>query len=155
MPLERYLHILDRQLETFQASGFVVRDELDFALEDDPPELVIRGRMRCQHGPFVDGDATLAIRDQRDRATVWMLAYSYHTGIVGSADRPIFRFDNAHDYPGHPDTHHKHHFDHTTWKRRDQPEWIGEAESPRLIDVLSEVEAWWYESGQHLGLGED
>lgn len=155
MLLERYLHILDRQLEMCQASGFVVRDELGSALEDDPPELVIRGRIRCQHGLFVDVDATLAIRDQRGRATVWMLTYSYHAGIEGPVDRPVFRYDNAHDYPDHADAHHKHHFDHTTWKRRDPPEWIGEARCPRLIDVLHELGDWWQEIGQHLDIGEE
>ena len=84
-----------------------------------------------------------------------MVDYSYHAGIEGSAERPIFRYDNAHDYPGHADAHHKHHFDHTTWTRLGPPEWIGQVDCPQLIDVLSELEDWWYETGQHLDLGDN
>jgi hypothetical protein len=135
MPLERYLHIFDRQVDVFYASGFVVRDDLSSALDVDTSELVIRGRIRCEHDLFVDVDVTLAIRDQDARPTVWMTAFSYHAGIEGPVNRPIFRYDNAHGYPGHADIHHKHHFNHTTWKRIDPPEWIGEANCPQLVDI--------------------
>lgn len=153
--LERFLHILDRQLEPLRVSGFVLEDELTLERRREPRALLLRGRVRCIHGLFVDVRLTMATKDERARAVVRILDYSYHAGIEGSADRPIFRYDNAHDYPHHADAHHKHHFDHATWKRLDPPEWIGEADCPQPIDVLYELEDWWRETGQHLDLGED
>lgn len=140
-------------MELLRASGFVVHDELKLEPRMDLPVLLIRGRVRCFHGLFVDVRVTMATRDERARAVVRVLDYSYHAGIEGPANRPIFRYDNAHDYPNHADTHHKHRFDHTTWKRLDPPEWIGEAGCPQLIEVLTELEDWWHESGQHLDIG--
>jgi hypothetical protein len=146
---------LTASMEMFQSSGFVVRNGLDFTLEDDPPELVICGRVQCSHGLFVDVDATLAIHDERGRAVFQMTDYSYHAGIEGPANRPSFRYDNAHDYPSHAETHHKHHFDHTTWTRIDPAEWIGEARCPQLVDVLYELEDWWNDTGQHLEIEDE
>jgi hypothetical protein len=65
--------------------------------------LRIRGRVRCRHGLFVDVDKTLAIEVRRGRDMVRTVRYAYHAGIEGKADRPIFRYDNAHAYSGHPD----------------------------------------------------
>jgi hypothetical protein len=104
---------------------------------------------------FVDVRMTMATQEERARAVVRVADYSYHAGIEGSANRPSFRYDNAHDYPSHADTHHKHHFDHLTWSRLDPPGWLGDANCPQLIDVLYELEDWWHETGQHLNLGED
>jgi hypothetical protein len=82
------------------------------------------------------------------------MRYTYHAGIEGSASRSIFRYDNAHTYvrEGHPDTHHKHTFDHSTWTEKAPPEWIGEERWPHLGDVLAELRQWWETTGQHLDL---
>ena len=68
--------------------------------------------------------------------------------------RTIFRYDNFHAYTreGHPDAHHKHLFDLTTWQEIPPPEWIGEAHWPHLSDVITELRRWWETTGQHLDL---
>lgn len=103
---------------------------------------------------FIDVDMTLAVLDEHQRATIRLVAYPYHAGVEGQANRPIFRYDNAHGYPGHGDAYHKHHFDHPTWTRIDPPEWIGEERCPRLADVIYDLEDWWGAAGQHLDLEE-
>jgi streptomycin 6-kinase len=70
-------------------------------------------------------------------------------------DYHIVIASHAHGYPSHADTHHKHHFDHTTWTRIDPPEWIGEARCPQLADVLYELEDWWNDTGQHLEIEDE
>lgn len=48
--------------------------------------------------------------------------------IVGSEPRPIFRYDNAHSYPGHADDHHKHCVNYQSLSYIDPPRWIGHAQ---------------------------
>lgn len=153
--LERYLHIHARHMDLLQASGFVVEDGLEFELRDDPPVLIIWGRLRCLHGLFVDVRKTLAVQDRQRRIMVRTIDYAYHAGIEGAKDRPIFRYDNAHTYPGHPDAHHKHRFDPATWRQIGRPDWVGAAGWPHLSDAVEELRDWWNETGQQLGLRSD
>jgi hypothetical protein len=150
--LDNYLHVHARYMELHLASGFVIADDLAFEFRDDPSALVIRGRIQCRHGLFVDVDKTLVVREQRGRVLVRTVDYAYHAGIAGAEDRPIFRYDNAHSYEGHADAHHKHRFDHKTWTPIDPPVWVGEADWPHLSDVINELLGWWNDTGQRLEL---
>ena len=120
--LENYVHVHSRHMEVFQSIGFVVEDLLEFVPQDDPEELVISGRIRCQHNLFVDVDKTLSTQTRHGRVMVKTIRYAYHAGFEGRQDRPIFRNDNAHPHPGHADAHHKHRFDLVTGRRIDPPE---------------------------------
>ena len=120
--IEIYRLVLDSHLERFQADGFVIESSLDIRYRSTPQALRIRGRVRCQHGLFVDVDKTLAVEVQRGREMVRTVRYAYHAGIEGKTDRPVFRYDNAHAYPNHLDAHHKHRFDLITGRRIDPPE---------------------------------
>jgi hypothetical protein len=142
-------------MEIAHESGFVIADDLSIELRNDPWVLVIRGRIRCLHGLFIDVDKTPAVRNERGRVMVRTIAYAYHAGIEGNEDRPIFRYDNAHTYRGQADAHHKHRFDYMTWQPIHPPEWVGEARWPHLSDVIDELQTWWNETGQHLGLDVD
>jgi hypothetical protein len=148
--LENYRLVVDGHLERPQAGGFVIESLLHFRFRSNPRVLRIRGRIRCQHGLFVDVDKTLSTEVQRGREMVRTVRYAYHAGIEGSEDRPIFRYDNAHAYPGHPDAHHRHRFDHANGKRIDPPDWVGEAGWPHLSDVIDELQEWWTETGRFL-----
>ena len=109
---------------------------------------MIRGRVSCQHGLFVDVYKTL---DLREDGMVCGNRYNYQAcRITYSQTRELFRYDNAHGerpHPGHQDPFHKHTFD-------GQMEWIGLASWPTLFQVIEELHEWWEESGQYLHLDE-
>lgn len=108
--LDTYLKVHERYPGSLRAD-FVVGDNLVsmFVTRD---LLEIRGRITCRHGLFGDVRKTLEM-DERRRVRTF--GYSYHAGLIGSADRPILRHGTAHAHPGHPDAHHKHVYDHRTW----------------------------------------
>lgn len=85
---------------------------------------VLEGRLRCKHGLFIDGPTA----------------------------RPIFRYDNSDTKDGHPDAHHKHRFNPTTWREIEPPLWIGEKAWPHLSEVVEELREWWETEGKHLGI---
>ena len=130
--------------------GFVVENLVEIRTQDTPEEFGLSGRVRCLHGLFVDVDKVLAVRIQRGRRMVRTVEYSYHVGIEGKRNRPIFRYDNAHPYPGHPDAHHKHRFDPVSGRRIEPPDWVGEAGWPHLSDIIDELQEWWTTTGRFL-----
>jgi hypothetical protein len=123
--------------------------------EPGADEIVIKGRIRCKNDLFIDVETTLAVRVVRSQKQVLTLRYKYHAGIEGSHARSIFRYDNSHSYvrEGHPDSHHKHRFNHTTWREVTPAEWIGANRWPHLSDVIAELRQWWETKGQYLDLG--
>ena len=111
----------------------------------DPRTLLISGRLRCIGDLFIDVSKTLEMNSRQQVRTV---KYSYHAGIVGAADRPIFRYDNYHAHPGHDDEHHRYHYDISTWKEIKPPEWVGHQGWPTLGEVIDELFEWWNEVGR-------
>jgi Family of unknown function (DUF6516) len=153
--LDSYLLIHDSYMQQYIDDGFVVDHDVKATLLGDPPRLlVLRGRIRCQHGLFLDVLKELSIEHRSGKMYVRTEQYNYHAGIEGERDRAIFRYDNAHPHPGHDDPHHKHWFDYTTWESIEPPEWIGRDNWPHLSDVLEELQGW-YERGQFLNLEQD
>lgn len=148
--LANYLNVHHRRLDDLR-EYFVIGDDLQY---DFPTAYTfeIRGRVRCRHGLFVDVDKTLEVNDKHQVRTI---KYSYHAGVEGKQDRPIFRYDNAHRYAreGHADEHHKHRFDPATWQEIEPPEWIGRDRWPHLNEVIEELREWWETTGQFLNLG--
>jgi hypothetical protein len=142
-------------MQDFSDEGFVTEDGLTFQFTK-PDTLLLKGRVRCRNGLFIDVEKFLEVRRRGDRTEVRTGTYSYHAGVEGSAARSIFRYDNAHTYvrEGHPDTHHKHTFDYSTWTEKTPPEWIGEERWPHLSDVLEELRQWWETTGRHLDPGQ-
>lgn len=69
--------------------------------------------------------------------------YSYHVlQRVGRQVVNLFRYDNVHQQPGHPDAHHRHRFD-AYGREIEPPEHIGETGWPTLGDILDEAHRWW------------
>jgi len=147
--LENYLHVHHRRLNEFR-DHFVVGDNLSYELVD-LHTFAIKGRVHCEHGLFLQVDKTLEINDTGQVRT---LRYSYHAGVAGDRDRPIFRYDNFHPYTreGHQDEHHKHRFNQHTWEETEPPEWIGRHRWPHLDQAIEELRKWWADVGQALDL---
>jgi len=135
-------------MQRLMGEGFIVSHNLETA--PIPRGLILSGRVHCQHGLFVDVYKVYAIENRRGRPWIKAEQYKYHAGVEGDEDRPIFRYDNAHPYPSHADSYHKHRFDHTTWKEIKPPVWIGRAHWPHLSDVIEELRVWWEQTGQFL-----
>ena len=116
-----------------------------------PDRYRIAGRLTCRNGLFVDVKKTLRINVLGQIRTV---EYSYHAGVIGQRNRPIFRYDNAHPYSieGHADAHHRHRFDHVTWEEIEPPEWVGRDRWPHLDEVVRELMSWWEATGRNLDL---
>lgn len=115
-------------MQSLLNAGFVIEDRLQSALRTSPDLYVITGRVICQHGLFVSVRKELKTRILRQRVEVRTSSYSYHAALDGTPVRGIFRYDNAHAYPGHADAHHRHQYDcGRSWKSIEPPDWIGAA----------------------------
>ena len=138
-------------LDDLLESGEVVDSRLSYV--DEMDKYLIVGRLVCRHGLFLDVEKKLRVNDRGLARTRWS---SYHAGVSGQRNRPIFRYDNALVYAleGHPDAHHRHRFDHVTWQEIEPPEWVGHDRWPHLDEVVRELMAWWGTSGRHLDLSE-
>lgn len=148
--LEGYLNAHHGNMRDFQ-DHFVVVDGVEILLSG-PEAIQMEGRLHCKGGLFLDVRKTIQMNERR---RVRAVLYSYHAGVAGEPERTIFRYDNAHPHPGHPDAHHKHCFDFETWIEIKPPQWIGHAGWPTLRDVIEELYEWWSEHGQFLGLTDD
>jgi hypothetical protein len=148
---EGYFNAHDRRMADLCREGFILEDGLsrDWLGREF---VVIRGRLRCQHSLFIDVLKYLEVRETRTRTMVRTLRYRYHAGVEGTADRPIFRYDNADIKTGHDDAHHKHNFDYTSWREIDPPQWVGAEGWPHLSEVVEELRDWWDAEGINLGL---
>lgn len=111
--------------------------------------LRLEGRLYFQQGIFIDVYKQLELNE---RGQVRTFKYSYHAGIDGDGERSILRYDNAHVHwtAGHPDAHHKHRFNHSTWEEIEPPVHVGYDGWPHLSDVIDEVFTWWQEIGQFI-----
>lgn len=130
---------------------------LEYFIEDNgleirpvgPETLQISGSIRCQHDLVLHVNKLLRINVRRQVRTT---NYSYHACWGEDGSRPIFRYDNAHEYgrEGHPDPHHKHLFSTVTWKEIQPPAHVGYEHWPTLGDVIQELADWWEETGRFL-----
>lgn len=148
---QTYLNIHNRRLDELR-TYFVVGDDLSYLFGGET-RFFVRGRVRCDHGLFIDARTSLEVDERRN---VRVLEYRYHAGVEGPSNRPIFRYDNAHPYAreGHPDDHHRHRYDHATWQEIKPPTWVGHDRRPLLSQALEELREWWETAGQHLDLTE-
>ncbi len=115
-----------------------------------PDELILAGRIVCQNGMFFDVDKRLEIRDRGGRLYVRTRRYNYQAMIMGSDPRPVFRYDNAHAYPGHADDHHRHGVNYEDWTYNEPPQWVGHDRWPLLSEVIDELYQWWLTTGWRL-----
>jgi hypothetical protein len=149
--LQGYFNAHDKRIADFSDEGFIVENNVSRHWRSEGL-IVIMGRLRCQHGTFIDVLKYLEVRILPSRAIVRTQRYRYHAGVEGPANRPIFRYDNSDTKTGHADAHHKHRFDPTTWQEIKPPVWIGEESWPHLSDVVEELRKWWETAGMHMGI---
>lgn len=143
--LENYFIVHERRIQEWQQIGFVIEDGIaSAAVAHDL--ILMEGRLICQDGIYVSVRKSLELDASLQR--VRTVRYSYHVGITGSPDRTLFRYDNAHPHAGHPDEHHKHCFDHTTWDEIRPPQHVGREHWPHLSDVIEEAYGWWLSTNQ-------
>jgi hypothetical protein len=128
---QQYLHIHERCIKNLE--HFIIHDGLDLQVADD--QILIVGRLLCRCNTFLDVDKTLL---HRTDGWVKTIRYSYHAGILLPEPRALFRYDNAHPHPGHPDAHHKHRYDETGAEIKPpiSVPWL------HLSDAIEELEAW-------------
>jgi hypothetical protein len=148
------MQVHERRIDDFIYEGFIIENGLSLRWLR-PDLLLMRGRIRCQHGLFIDVEKYLKVKALTSGGRrVRTRTYSYNAGVEGSQDRAIFQYDNFHTYEreGHRDAHHKHRFDHRTWRRINPPDWISEEGWPHLSDAIEELREWWETTGQHLNI---
>lgn len=147
--LDQYLSIHDAYLKRFDY--FIEANSISFIVAG-PESIVMQGRLACVGGAYLDVRNILALNRRNQVRTI---RYSYHAGLKGAEDRPLFRYDNAHRYEraGHADEHHKHIFDESGREAAD-PIWVGADRWPTLGEVLAELEEWWLETGRFQVNGE-
>lgn len=133
-------------MEQFCRDGFVEGDDLEL-VPFGAGVLKLEGKIRCVGGLVVTVRKLLEIVGSvseadalAENAPVQTFSYSYNVSIEGG--HSVFRYDNAHPHPGHPDAHHRHEFDKAGSALPLQ--WVGEARWPTLGQVIAEARSWYW-----------
>lgn len=122
---------------------FILRDSL--TLTATSALIRWKGALVCQDGIEIRVTLTLDVDDQSGRQIVRTRKYSYQVlRRVEGVERGLFRYDNAHPHPGHPDWHHRHAYDRDGREIK-PPEHVGYESAPTLGDVLSQAYGVWEE----------
>ena len=115
--------------------------------ESSSGALTFRGRLCFQHGLILDFAIAFRQRDQGIR-----LAQADYHAAFADPHRAVFRSDDAHSHPGHPDHFHKHVFEPPGAPEPGTVLWIGCDNWPTLFDVVRELQDWWETTGSRLPL---
>lgn len=133
---DHYLSIHEKRLRDFD--HFISSDELIYT---PTPTLVLwEGVLFCVNGLEIKVTKKQEVRTRGGRMEVMTFDYSYHVmrrteeGVIN-----LFRYDNIHQHPHHPDHHHRHRFDELG-NEIEPTEHIGEGRWPTLSDVIREAE---------------
>lgn len=118
---------------------FIVEDRLNPEISD---LLVIwDGVLLCADGIEIFVDKTQDVRRRNGRREVRTRRYSYQAILrTGHGPLRLVRYDDAHEWAGHADGHHRHVMLDDGAER---VEHVGEDAWPTLGDVIAEVEEWW------------
>lgn len=124
---------------------FILEDGL---IPDVTAEAVVwRGVLRCAAGVEIHVFKVQELSTRRDgRLMVRTMLYEYHVlQRRTEGERNLFRYDNAHQHPGHPDGHHRHDYDDEgAVKTRHLTDcgWMP-GDWPTLGDVIEEAYDLW------------
>jgi hypothetical protein len=123
---------------------FVERDTLE--IKTTATTVLWSGVLYCREGIEIQVEKRQRAWMRSGRRWVETIEYSYHV-MTRAEDgvRGLFRYDNAHPHPGHPDAHHRHDFG--VDGRDEMVRWVGEAGWPTLGDVIEEAYEWWKRLG--------
>ncbi len=109
--------------------------------------ITLQGEIACLGNIIVTVEKYLRVLGgDGDNAMVQTFQYSYNVSVRNEGN--IFRYDNSHDRPGHPDRHHKHEFD----EEGEQISWIGYQSWRTLGQVLQETQEWYWLNRESLEL---
>lgn len=147
LALDRYITIHEESLRRLESYA-ILDSGLTTTFTNDRVRII--GFLLCDGGVGLYVKIVLELNRYNQ---VRGLQFTYQAQMPGLLVRPIFRYDNAHQYTleGHPDAFHKHVWNYQTWEEIEPPAWIGRYHWPTLAQVVEEVWDWWQVIGQHLG----
>jgi len=131
-------------IQRLLAGGFLIDEDLLIA-DSGSGIVTLEGFLSFEHRLSLEVGAAFQSRGNEIR----MVKCSYHAAF-GNPHLAIFRYDDAHSRPGHPDRLHKHVFDPPGAPEPGIVQWIGRDNWPTLFDVVSELQAWWETTGCRL-----
>ncbi|MBE7520509.1 MAG: hypothetical protein HS107_14825 [Thermoflexaceae bacterium] len=133
---DQYISAHQRYLDQF--AHFIEVDTLNPVVTESAVEWT--GVLACSGGIEIHVRKLQVINLEHGRFRVRTRLYSYHVlARKGEAIHSLFRYDNVHMHPGHPDAHHRHHYDEHGIDQH-PPQHIGEEDWPTLADVVAEAE---------------
>lgn len=144
---ENYLAVHEKCMESF-SHYFVEWDSLLFT-PLPPSGVSLTGSIYCHGGLVLHVEKTLEVNNRKQ---VRGLKYRCQAQFADPPSREIFRYDNAHDYPEHPDSFHKLVFSPISWKPVFPPKHIGIDSWPTLREVLDELHQWWLDHKDDPGI---
>lgn len=128
---DHYRQIHERRLQDF--GDFIEQNALEWL--ETAYVVTCEGSLRCRGGFKIDVEKLLDVDLRGGRPFVRTRRYSYH--VYRPPDVNLFRYDNFHVHPEHPDSHHRHIYEPTG--QRAVVEWVGEHRWPTLGDVIGEL----------------
>lgn len=141
---EQYQAIHAKKIADY-SPHFIVSDELVPQLA--PTAVIWRGTLFCAANIEIHVNKAQDLFTRPDgRLAVQTQAYDYHVlQRLRQGERNLFRYDNSHPHPEHPDAHHRHEYDANGLSRAehlcDRGWQVGDW--PNLGQVIDEVYEWW------------
>jgi hypothetical protein len=132
---DNYQAVHQSYMEAFE--HFIVEDGLNAT----PTRTLVTwdGVLYCAGGIEIRVSKTQLVTDRVGQPIVETAEYKYHVQRrVGTRVIKLFRYDNVHVQPDHPDHHHRHRFD-DNGDEIEPPEYKGEVGWPTLGEVLQET----------------
>src|SRR5262245_6799316 len=129
-----YFRVHNTRMARWRAGPFVVGDNLEWSV--GATVVQCRGAIVCLGNMYIAVAKDLALTTENEHQMVETIGYAYTVGI--HAEGPLFRYDNAHSWPGHKDEHHKHIYPYPFEDRNDVV-WMGVAGWPMLSEVIEEA----------------
>lgn len=132
---DNYLTVHQSCMRAFE--HFVLEDGLSATFTAS--RVLWKGVIYCLDGIELHVSKTQAVEYRAGQPIVQTIEYSYHAQRrIGTTVTLLFRYDNIHVHPDHPDAHHRHRFD-GDGNEIDPTLHVGEDGWPTLSDVLKEA----------------
>lgn len=134
-----YLAAHDRWIQNFE--HFIIDDQLIPTLTQT--QVSWKGVLYCMDGLEISVRKKQQVQYVGGRRMVRTIEYKYHAlRREGVRTINLFRYDNIHMQPGHPDPHHRHRYD-ASGNEIEPPQHVGEDHWPTLGEVIDELHQWW------------
>lgn len=140
--LTNYYETHETIMGQFASRGFVLENTLVLN-PIGAGVLTLSGVVSCSGGIVLDVLKILRVEGVDGDAVVQTMVYNYNARLKGIGN--ILRYDSPHE--DHNRFHHVHRF---TVFDGDHDGWVGQCEWPTLGDVITELEAWFYQHYERL-----